>query len=362
MKRKLFVTLLLCSSLTACSHPVSNSIPENITADSASTTLETTVSESILPQTIAETETKIPEIEANTETELSQSTAEPETLAPELYPKTFRRDPTTPITLDAKYDEVLAFANQLEDTYDVDIRIAEESSVIPIDYYQYNLCTDIPTIQNCLEMISQCLAAFPDGFFSQLRTEQFPNRLCISLCGTLYGQDDSVFKDASCVTYIDKMRDHLCHYIVMDCNRLLPEKFFHEICHVIDNHIYFLFSDDGTENSFSEGHWYGLNPEGFTYSMAYNEYKQLDPIYTPEQEIDAPLSDSIYFVSNYAKTFPMEDRACLFAKACYFGQEYDGASAPGIQNKLAYMCNYIRYHFDTTGWPEITVWEQGLIR
>ena len=171
MKRKLFVTLLLCSSLTACSHPVSDSIPESTTAYPASTTQETTVSERILPQTMPETETRILETEANTETELPQSTAEPETSAPELYPKTFRRDPTTPITLDAKYDEVLAFANQLEDTYDVDIRIAEESSVIPIDYYQYNLCTDIPTIQNCLEMISQCFAAFPDGFFSQLRTE-----------------------------------------------------------------------------------------------------------------------------------------------------------------------------------------------
>jgi hypothetical protein len=57
-------------------------------------------------------------------------------------------------------------------------------------------------------------------------------------------------------------------------------------------------------------------------------------------------------------TYPTEDRATLMAMAMYEPAGFDGN--PGMIEKMRYYAECIRDCFDTTGWPETTIWESVL--
>ena len=69
--------------------------------------------------------------------------------------------------------------------------------------------------------------------------------------------------------------------------------------------------------------------------------------------------ESGYFVTEYALTFPTEDRATLL-EAAMNNYSWDFEPDSGRRAKLQYYAACIRDCFDTTGWPEITLWEQVL--
>ena len=89
-----------------------------------------------------------------------------------------------------------------------------------------------------------------------------------------------------------------------------------------------------------------LQPEGFQYAMSY---------------VDAleSLTDLNYFVSDYSTTYPTEDRADLM-EAAMSDDSWAFEAGSGCRAKMQFYADCIRDCFDTTGWPEITAWEQLL--
>ena len=71
------------------------------------------------------------------------------------------------------------------------------------------------------------------------------------------------------------------------------------------------------------------------------------------------FTDSGYFLSDYSMTYPTEDRAEILSYAMYgYVEEYK--RNPKVFDKLDYYSRCIRDCFDTTGWPDVTSWEEIL--
>ena len=136
--------------------------------------------------------------------------------------------------------------------------------------------------------------------------------------------------------------------IVADGFLLQPQTMFHEISHIIDGRL--KWDSQVRENAlYSQEAWLDLQPEGFCYAMTYTEI--------PEEV--RKYMESGYFITEYSLTFPSEDRAVLMETAmCNYSWGFEQNA--GRKEKLRYYAACIRDCFDTTGWPETTVWEQVL--
>ena len=100
---------------------------------------------------------------------------------------------------------------------------------------------------------------------------------------------------------------------------------------------------------YSEEGWAALNPKGFQYCQSYTDVP--DSYYYDGNED--------YFIDIYSRTFPSEDRARVMEYAM-IGAEFCFDTYPGLVEKLRYYSECIRDGFDTTGWPEVTKWEEML--
>lgn len=261
------------------------------------------------------------------------------------------------IELDAAYTEVRAFANGMEDVYGVKIRIANECATLNPPDYAVQLLSDVDTIQNCLYVLTEGLAAFPPGFFNQMKSDFYPEGLVIYLCSTLTGTTSTTLGTAGGITYTDRGQ----HVMALDCsNGFSMTDFYHETMHVIDNHISSQYYDSTQPGAFTEEKWAALNPEGFSYTFDYSTHSTLD---TSDTSFDILLADSleqIYFIDTYSKVKPMEDRARIFENAMFYRGPFLGSDCPHIQQKLKYICDYIRFHFDSEGWTSGMPWEEAL--
>ncbi len=263
---------------------------------------------------------------------------------------------TEEVELDAAYADVRAFADEMENVYHVQIQIAEECSDLNPPDYAVQYLTDVATIQDSLYILTEGLAAFPPGFFEQLKSDMYPEGLVIYLCGTLTGRNSTTLTTAAGITYTDNRR----HVLALDCSiGFSMTNFYHETMHVIDNHINSLYFDSTQPDAFSEEKWAALNREDFSYTYDYATHDTLDTSDTSFNILLADSMEQIYFIDNYSKVSPMEDRARIFENAMFFREPFLGSSCPPIQKKLEYICNYIRFHFDSEGWTDVP-WEEAL--
>ena len=129
---------------------------------------------------------------------------------------------------------------------------------------------------------------------------------------------------------------------------ILEQTLYHEIMHLIDNKLAFDASlrEDAI---YSEETWQRLNPKGFVYAESYHNIPM--EFYTDGYER--------YFIDIYSRTFAKEDRARIMEYAM-MKSEWTFSSSPERLAKLEYLSKCIRDAFDTSGWPEYTVWEQML--
>ena len=138
--------------------------------------------------------------------------------------------------------------------------------------------------------------------------------------------------------------------VVLDVNEgdALRNYLHHELFHLLDNKLEF---DSMLREGaiYSEDAWMKLNPEGFEY--ADSTFVLPDELYNEEYDL--------WFIDMYSRTFAREDRARIMEYAM-LGDFNMFISAPYRQAKLEYLNQCIRDAFDTTGWPEVTVWEETL--
>ena len=131
----------------------------------------------------------------------------------------------------------------------------------------------------------------------------------------------------------------------MDIEDTSAQTYYHEFSHIID--VYLEWEAGQREGAlFSEEGWDSFNPGWFTdYSYDYSD--------------EHALEDYNSFVDGYSTIKPTEDRARVMEYAMA-GGEWVFEDAPILYSKLEYYSKCIRDAFDTTGWPEITRWEEPL--
>lgn len=242
-------------------------------------------------------------------------------------------------------EQFYAWAERISQTYGVDVRIAEQCA---LDYSEFTATAvaDSARITEALENLERALGAYPEGFFEQLLYNRIRS-IRIELVTDLQRKDwpdDVTYTSFS--AFAQEMGDH--YLLVIDVTHGYPRTYYHEISHIIDRRLAFdaIYRPDAL---YSEEAWKQLQPEGFDYSYNYEN--------PPENWTD--YLD--WFADDYSMTFPTEDRARIMEQAMD-GWDWNFQYRPQLLDKLAYYSRCIRDCFDTTGWPEETLWEQMLSR
>jgi hypothetical protein len=176
---------------------------------------------------------------------------------------------------------------------------------------------------SALLLVRAVLAQYPAGFADQW------GQVEIILVGGLTGMEH--FAGGRYAGFTQRVGDGW--RMVLDGDRLTAGTVHHEIAHILDG----ILTEAGL---LTEADWMAFCPGGFSYG--------------PEQILYPD-----FFVDEYAMTDIREDRARTFEEAMLQGPGVY-ADSPALWLKLEYFSRAIRTHFDTTLWPEKTVWELGL--
>ena len=233
---------------------------------------------------------------------------------------------------------------ELSQRFGVDIRIPQQSDLAYSHYDAYAL-TDRTFIRSALDTLEENLGLYPEGFFRQLAYGTI-EIVRIELVAGLAVKEGALLDTGSVDGFAQNKGDH--YLIVLNGYFADPEILFHEISHLIDARLNW-DAGNRTDALFSEEAWLALQPEGFAYAMSYVEIPEALRSYL----------ETDYFLTDYALTFPTEDRAKLMQSAMV-NNAGDFAPDSGRRAKLQYYADCIRDCFDTTGWPETTAWEQVL--
>ena len=235
-------------------------------------------------------------------------------------------------------------AAQLSRRFGVEIRIAEQCSLDYTNYRAY-VMTNPEYIRSALDTLEIALSQYPEGFFPQLcygSVESIRIELVEAPIskGTKQNQPDAI------TGFAQNMGSY--YLIVLDGYEVRKPTVYHELSHVIDRRLEWdsLIREDAL---YSEETWLALQPQGFQYSYSYSDFREANQIYVESGD----------FVSDYSMTNPTEDRAVLMETAMVDGS-WAFEPGSGRRMKMQYYADCIRDCFDTTGWPEITQWEQAL--
>ena len=238
-------------------------------------------------------------------------------------------------------------AKQLGDQYGVKINIADKCKTAYSDT-NVELELDEAVIEKGLNWLEMILADYPENFFRQLLFEGYSDPIEINLVGNMERNYESVY---NVVGFVSQRVGYFA--LVMNTDRSefdeFSTTFYHEVSHIIDKKLQY-DAEQGTNTLYSEEGWNALNPEGFQYADSY----ETAPEYKEEY--------FAYFFDDYSLTFSTEDRARILENAMNGNAYYfNTRECAGRNAKLEYYCECIRASFDTTGWPEVTKWEQALI-
>ena len=244
------------------------------------------------------------------------------------------------------YDRAAALSEQ----YGVHIKIADQCAT---EYNTYTVVQDLDYwhISTGLDSLETALSNYPEGFMEQLLYGTYYETE-INLTGALtpVGMPEDANGFTSFAAFVEPQNGK--HVVVMDLGQMgyIEENFYHEMSHIIDDKLRFdsIYREDAL---YSEEGWMERNPPGFIYCYDYDHLSE--DVYTDGWDS--------YFIDTYARTFPTEDRARVIEYAMIgwdwmFSEE---VNAP-LREKLRYYAACIRDAFDTTGWPEVTLWEEPL--
>lgn len=224
-----------------------------------------------------------------------------------------------------------AYADQLSETYGVDIRIwqdaAADCGLILEPEYQ------VSAILRELNVLEEALGRFPEDFFRQLAAGTSDGELHICLVRSI--EKDSASLSGTQVWVGTES------YIFLAAGSGLEQSFYHQLSHAIDSRVFVettLYDD-----------WKKLNPEGFNYDSKYD-------IALGNTEV-CPYPEA--FIDTYAMASAADDRASIFECAMLPDAGYAFATQT-LQSKLLRMCEAIRDAFGMKKYTEVLPWEQHL--
>ena len=243
--------------------------------------------------------------------------------------------------------KLYARAKALSESYGVNVRIAEQ---LFEEYNGYTVepCFDETQISAALYDVEKALSSYPTGFFDQLLYGSV-RKLELHLAASVNMNDIPADSGLGFTSFAGFATTESAYsLIVLDIFSDVESNLHHEIFHIVDDKLIF-DAQLRPESNYSEENWRKLNPADFTY--AEQLYNLPDTFYNGKYEE--------WFTGYYARTNAKEDRATIMESAG-MGDSNMFIHAPYRQAKLEYLSKCIRDAFDTTGWPETTVWEDTL--
>ncbi len=252
-------------------------------------------------------------------------------------------------TGDSVSEELYEKAERIGNKYGVKIKIAEQCAT---DYGTYTVEQNLneDKISRGLDIIDASLSSYPDGFIKQLYFG-FYRELEINLMGSIYATEqveENKNGFDSFIAFVQQQEEKYVMIFDLSRGQLMEQDLYHEFSHLIDKKLQYQ-AEQGKTKKYSEEAWSALNPNGFEYT--YN-YTDMPASYYNDGHDD-------YFVDVYSRTFPTEDRARVLEYAM-IGAEFCFDTYPKLVDKLQFYCDCIREGFDTTGWSEVTKWEEML--
>lgn len=236
--------------------------------------------------------------------------------------------------------EYYAQAKALGEAYGVQILIADQCET-DFEYRTAELHMEEKNIKVALEELELALSSYPKGFMEQLKYDSY-TEIEIQLLGDMYEKDDGMLLGGFIEYNVGKFVMGLNITESEMTGKPTHQTFFHEVSHIIEQKL--SFESEYVENGYSYDRWNTFNPEGFFYE---NE---------SEDHINMYWEFPGYFVDSYASTDQNEDRARIIEYASA-GDWLVFEGNQSLKDKLSYYSQCIRHGFDTTGWPEKTVWE-----
>ena len=234
-----------------------------------------------------------------------------------------------------------AKADTLEEKYGLTILVGDQCDT-QFDEFSATQIADWDQVSMALDTLDEALSVYPENFIRQLRWDSI-HGIQIQLISDLQA-DGSGRSGGGYNAFTQPQWGH--YLMVMDIESSSQETYYHEMSHIIDSYLDW-DAQQRADALYSENGWNQLNPswfDGYTYD------------YSQEQ----PLRSDGWFIDGYSTIRPTEDRARVLEYAMVSWGDWMFEDAPGLQKKLDYYCRCIRDAFDTTGWPQTTLWEQYL--
>ncbi|MGN0375385.1 MAG: hypothetical protein ACI4EN_07785, partial [Butyrivibrio sp.] len=261
---------------------------------------------------------------------------------------------------EADYGNISDMVHRIYDEYGVAVYVGENNPYIFNDFCAESY-ENMDDMLAAVKIVEKVLNYYPGGFFKYFTEDNYLSGVNIYLVGSMTPISEGMISDAAgFATTIDEYE-----VIALDVNYMysIESNICHEISHAIYKRIeYEELITGGTY--FDETSWNKLNPPGFQYYEAYvNEFGEGysvvgDYTNTGAMYYEYQNPEEVYFVDAYSKTFITEDLARLMEYGMISPDE-EYLSGSHIKEKMRFYYKAIRRVWDTTGWPEETLWEKA---
>ena len=238
---------------------------------------------------------------------------------------------------------------ELEEKYNMYIYLGSEVFATRTSYL-LTCCMSPYEMDKALYIVDEVFSLYPEGFFEQIKYGGIKT-IGVYLCNgftknSSYGIDTAIALAGT---------DGYERFLVIDISDSsdLRRNIIHEISHWADNRI---IQQDIVDDVNFEEEWSKLNPEDFYYM---DDYNKTSPFY---RYTYSSAKEKAYFVDTYSMSKATEDRARLFEYLMRFDKEYDREflKSEAMRKKLHFYFENIRRCFNTTDWPDETIWEHKL--
>lgn len=239
-------------------------------------------------------------------------------------------------------------AKALGEKYGVEIYVGQDCPK-QLSGYQTEPALSAAKCRRALIFLEQALEKYPEGFFKQLEESNGEILKFYLVKRLIPDGNDSLSSTVG--LYGGSAGQYIA--LSIDSPKELKTLIFHEITHAIDYKV-----SGAADQNYENWEWSARNPYGFTYAKSY----RANAADTSWEYVFNGTGDNenAYFVDQYSKSFPTEDRARIMEKAMGLFPETAFFTAPHIEEKLSYISKAIRENFDTNGWPEVLWWERPL--
>lgn len=246
-----------------------------------------------------------------------------------------------------------AYADALEEKWDISICYGEEvTALMPYDY-NATILTDTQVISQKLRELSDILDSYPGGFFTELPYGDY-DHFEISLCA---GLSPTGSEGINTAIAISNTRGSVLMTVFDVVNSdFFEQTFAHELFHLMERRI------DQIDPSLLEG-WSSLTPGGDgAYYFSYHDENGVeinDVSNTWYGEFDAEL---VYFVDAYSKSYPTEDRARIFEYLVGNDGDPFFSDSPVLMAKAERLCEIVRLTFPSVAAADEVAWEGNFLQ